>query len=127
MQQLATPAVQSALTGKAAIIDEALGVDAATLASQAADAAAAGERTLRLFESAFRSAEDYQAKAKLVAPVLTPLTQALRQLPASSPLRTAFAAFLTERNAAKGVNAAVRTKKKNKRTKATAAAQPAQK
>ncbi len=121
VQTLASVQVQSALGTNEAVLD-ALGVDSKSLAQDAAATAEAGERTLRLFESAFRSAEDYHAKLTLLAPDVTSLSKALRKLDAKSPLRVAFAAFLQERDMARGIPTIKRTKQRNKRTKAKAAA-----
>jgi hypothetical protein len=124
VQTLASPPVQSALTSNAAVLT-ALGVDGNKLAADATATAEAGERTLRLFESAFRSMQDYHVRAKALAPEVTELSAAVRKLDPTSPLGAAFAPFVQERAAARGTAAAKRTKQKKARVKAKASASPA--
>jgi hypothetical protein len=123
VQTLASPQVQTALADHQDVL-AVMGVDGAKFAQDALATAAAGERTLRLFESAFRSLQDYHPRAKAVAKPTTKLSAALRRLDPSSPLRQAFAAFLQERDAARGIARTKRTKQRNARAKAKTAPAP---
>jgi hypothetical protein len=123
VQTLASPQVQTAIGDHKDVL-AVMGVDGAKLAQDAAATAAAGERTLRLFESAYRSLQDYHPRAKALATPTTKLSAALRKLDPTSPLRQAFAAFLQERDAARGIARTKRTKQRNARAKAKTTSAP---
>ena len=112
----ATIATQAALQDHAATL-RMLGHDGQKLATDSLTAIAAGERTIRLFESAYRSFQDYQERAKAIRPEMSELAKTLRGLDAASPLRAAFKSFIDLRDLSHGVPDAKRTRERLARQK----------
>lgn len=116
IQVLGSSATQAALQDHAATL-RMLGHDGQKLATDSLAAIAAGERTIRLFESAYRSFQDYQERAKAIRPEMSELAKTLRGLDAASPLRAAFKSFIDLRDLSHGVPDAKRTRERLARQK----------